>query len=98
MEHTVDILKETMKSAPIWHITFTKKNGEVREMNASRDFEFLRENSGELEYEAPVHAATYNAHDRGQVRVWDCDNLGWRSITAASVIDLQAIDAEESDA
>ena len=98
MEHTVDTLKETMKSAPIWHITFTKKNGEKREMNASRDFEFLRENSGELEYEAPVHAATYNAHDRGQVRVWDCDNLGWRSITAALVIDLQAIDAEESDA
>ena len=98
MKHTADTLKETMKSAPIWHITFTKKNGEVRSMNASRDFEFLRENSGELEYEAPVHAATYNALDRGQVRVWDCDNLGWRSITAASVIDLEALGAPESDA
>lgn len=98
MEHTVDTLKETMKSAPIWHITFTKKNGQKREMNASRDFEFLRENSGELGYETPVQAATYDAASKGMVRVWDCDELGWRSITAASVIDLQAIDAAESDA
>ena len=98
MNYTVDTLKETMKSAPIWHITFTKKNGQKREMNASRDFEFLRENSGELGYETPVQAATYDAASKGLVRVWDCDELGWRSITAASVIDLQAIDAEESDA
>jgi hypothetical protein len=98
MNHTVDTLKDVMKSASIWHITFIKKNGQKREMNASRDFEFLSENSGELGYETPTHVATYDATDKGLVRVWDCDELGWRSILSASVIDLQAIDAEESDA
>lgn len=97
MNHTVDTIKETMKTAPIWHITFIKKNGEKREMNASRDFQFLTEYSEELGYETPTHAASYNAADKGLVRVWDCDELGWRSIVAASVIDIQSIDAEESD-
>ena len=98
MNYTVDTLKETMKSAPIWHITFTKKNGVVRSMNASRDFEFLRENSGELGYETPVQAATYDAASKGLVRVWDCDELGWRSVTAASVIDIQPLGIDEPDA
>lgn len=97
MNYTVDTIKETMKTAPIWHIIFIKKNGEKREMNASRDFQFLTEYSEELGFETPTHAASYNAADYGLVRVWDCDELGWRSIVAASVIDIQSIDAEESD-
>lgn len=98
MNYTVDTLKDAMKAASIWHITFTKKNGQKREMNASRDFKFLAENGGELGYEHPTQAASYDATDKGLVRVWDCDELGWRSISPESVIDLQSIEVEESDA
>lgn len=80
MINTVEDIKTLMKSKPLWDITFLKKNGEVRKMIATRDWKFLEENAGELGYERPTQAATYDAAALGYVRVWDCNELGWRCI------------------
>lgn len=80
MTNTVEDLKTLMKSKPLWDITFLKKNGEVRKMIATRDWKFLEENAEELEYERPTQTATYDAAALGYVRVWDCNELGWRCV------------------
>lgn len=80
MTNTVEDVKTLMKSQPLWAVEFRKKNGEIRQMIATRDWKFLQENAGEMEYETPAHQATWDANARGYVRVWDCNELGWRCI------------------
>lgn len=82
MTNTVEDIKTLMKSQPLWDIEFQKKNGEIRKMIATRDWKFLEENADEMQYEKPTQNATYDADTRGLVRVWDCNELGWRCIPA----------------
>lgn len=88
-------IKEVMKKHPLWQVRFIKQNGTERKMIAARDWQFLRENAGEMEWVAPVSPATYDAAAKGLVRVWDCNELGWRTIPAGErLLELTAIDAE----
>lgn len=80
MTNTVNDVKLLMKSQPLWDITFQKKNGEIRKMIATRDWKFLQENAGEMKYERPSQKAIYDSDIKGLVRVWDCNELGWRCI------------------
>lgn len=80
MTNTVEDVKTLMKSQPLWAVEFRKKNGEIRQMIATRDWNFLYENADEMQYEKPTQTATFDAGARGYVRVWDCNELGWRCI------------------
>lgn len=80
MTNTVKDVKSLMKSQPLWDITFQKKNGEIRKMIATRDWNFLSENANEMQFEPPAHRETWDATALGYVRVWDCNELGWRCI------------------
>ncbi|MBQ7820580.1 MAG: DUF2693 domain-containing protein [Bacteroidales bacterium] len=80
MTNTVNDVKTLMQSNPLWDVAFRKKNGELRQMIATRDWEFLEENSGEMQYEKPTQSASFDADALGYVRVWDCNELGWRCI------------------
>lgn len=91
MKLTVQMLKDKMKESSIWEIVFIKKDGTERKMNASRDWNFLKENAEHLGFTVPTQEATYNADDKGLVRVWDCDNEGWRCICAERVIKIEPI-------
>lgn len=96
MSYTVDELKEKMCAGHIWHVVFTKKNGQTRTMNASRDWKFLRKYGEELGYKSPTNMPTYDADSAGVVRVWDCDEQDWRCIYAAGVQSIENIETEES--
>lgn len=82
MNHTVNDIKKQMSTHPIWVVKFKKKSGAERVMHASRDWRFLEENALELDYETPANSATWDADAHNMVRVWDCDELGWRTIPA----------------
>lgn len=82
MNITVDDIKKQMSTHPIWVVKFLKKSGAERVMHASRDWRFLEENAGELDYKTPTNNATWDAESNGMVRVWDCDELDWRTIPA----------------
>lgn len=90
---TVADVKFAMANHPLWDVEFLKKDGTVRRMIATRDWKFLEENAGEMDYEKPTKAATWNAFKSGYVRVWDCNELGWRVIpTGARLMRLDRID------
>lgn len=93
---TVDEIKNVMDTAPLWTVRFLKKNGMERRMIATRDWTFLKENADEMQWVAPVNKANYDADLLGLVRVWDCDELGWRTIPAGErLLELTAIGAED---
>lgn len=93
---TVDEIKKVMDTAPLWTVRFLKKNGMERRMIASRDWAFLNENAGEMQWVAPTNEANYNADEKGLVRVWDCDELDWRTIPAGErLLELTAIETED---
>jgi len=75
-------IKFVMKNHPLWEIEFIKKNGSTRRMIATRDWKFLEENASEMNYVKPSNPATWNAFEKGYVRVWDCNELDWRVIPA----------------
>ena len=86
-------VKFTMANHPLWDIEFLKKDGTTRKMIATRDWKFLEENADEMYYEKPVNPATWNAFEKGYVRVWDCNELGWRVIpTGERLLRLDRID------
>ena len=90
---TVTDVKFAMANHPLWDVEFLKKDGTVRRMIATRDWKFLEENAGEMDYEKPTQAATWNAFKSGYVRVWDCNELGWRVIpTGERLMRLDRID------
>lgn len=80
--YTVDEIKDSMARHPLWAIEFKKKDGSLRKMIATRDWKFLEENADELDYKKPTHPANYDCEARDMVRVWDCNELGWRTIPA----------------
>ena len=88
---TTDELKNLLGSVDIAQITFTKKNGEERVMNASRNWDFLRSESEELGYTDPVNEPNYDCEARGMVRVWDCDECGWRTIICANITNVDVL-------
>ena len=96
MSYTVSALKEKMSTGHIWEVVFTKKNGQPRTMNASRDWDFLKENADALGFEIPTCRAAYEADDYGVVRVWDCDEQDWRCIYAEGVLSIVDIDKLEA--
>ncbi len=90
---TVADVKFAMANHPLWDVEFLKKDGTVRRMIATRDWKFLEENADEMDYEKPTQAATWNAFKSGYVRVWDCNELGWRVIpTGERLMRLDRID------
>lgn len=90
---TVADVKFAMANHPLWDVEFLKKDGTVRRMIATRDWKFLEENAGEMDYEKPTQAPTWNAFKSGYVRVWDCNELGWRVIpTGERLMRLDRID------
>lgn len=90
---TVADVKFAMANHPLWDVEFLKKDGTVRRMIATRDWKFLEENAGEMDYEKPAKAPTWNAFKSGYVRVWNCNELGWRVIpTGERLMRLDRID------
>ena len=51
-------IKFAMKSHPLWEVEFIKKDGSTRRMIATRDWKFLEENAGEMDYVKPSNPAT----------------------------------------
>lgn len=93
---TVEDIKEAMKRHSLWEVRFTKKNGEERRMIATRDWTFLKENAEEMQWKEPVGKGSYCATAKGLVRVWDCDELDWRTIPAGErLLQLDAIPVAE---
>lgn len=67
-EELVELLKNS-----VLHITFTKADGNVREMNATLQSDYLPKRPAQtLLQEVP--------YDANVVRVWDVDLEGWRSV------------------
>ena len=93
---TTTEIKDLMATNTLWSVEFTKKDGSVRRMIASRDWKFLEENSAEVEYVKPANESTYDAESLGYVRVWDCDNYGWRLVPSGErLIKIEAITEED---
>lgn len=83
-----------MKKHPLWSVRFIKKNGTERKMIATRDWQFLENNKHEMGWVTPTNEANYDAAARGLVRVWDCNELGWRTIPEGErLLELTPIDA-----
>ena len=80
--YTVDEIKDSMSHHSLWDIEFKKKDGTLRKMIATRDWKFLEENADELDYKKPTNPANYDCEARNMVRVWDCDELSWKTIPA----------------
>lgn len=92
---TTEII-EMMNTNTLWDIEFTKKDGTIRRMIASRDWKFLEEHSDEMEYVKPTGEPNYDAEALGYVRVWDCDNLGWRTVPSGErLIKIEPIKDED---
>lgn len=91
---TTTEVKQQIEAANIVEVIFTKKNGERRVMNASRNWQFLRDCGDELEYSDPTGKPNYDREAAGHVLVWDCDERDWRTIIAANVISIRSIDEE----
>ena len=86
-------VKFVMDNHPLWDVEFLKKDGTVRKMIATRDWKFLEENAGEMQYTKPTHPASYDCEAAGMIRVWDCNELGWRTIpTGERLLRLDRID------
>lgn len=79
---TVEEIKSSMSRHPLWDVEFTKKDGSHRKMIATRDWKFLENNAAEMGYKKPEGEANYDCEALNMVRVWDCNELGWRTIPA----------------
>lgn len=77
---TMENVKFAMANHPLWEVEFIKKDGTIRTMIATRDWKFLEENADEMDYVKPSNPATWDASEKGYIRVWDCNELGWRVI------------------
>ena len=90
---TMENVKFVMAHHPLWEVEFIKKDGSTRTMIATRDWKFLEENADEMDYTKPSNPATWDASEKEYVRVWDCNELGWRVIpTGERLVRLEQID------
>jgi hypothetical protein len=90
---SVTDVKFAMANHPLWDVEFLKKDGSVRKMIATRDWKFLEENADEMQYTKPTHPANYDCEAAGMIRVWDCNELDWRTIpTGDRLMRLDRID------
>lgn len=87
---TTDELKKEMGESANVTVVFTKKNGTERVMKCTRNFEYLLANVQSTGYVQPIGDANYDAEALGMVRVWDLEEQGWRTITAATVSSVAA--------
>lgn len=95
MNITVKDIKEKMATHPIWIVKFIKKDGFARKMHASRDWKFLEECGDEMDYKKPENPPNWDEEELKMVRVWDCDELGWRTIPAGErLISLEPLTEE----
>lgn len=89
-------IKELMATNTFWSVEFTKKDGSIRRMIASRDWKFLEEHEEESHYVKPQGEANYDADSLGYVRVWDMDKYDWRMIPSGErLLKLEPIKDEE---
>lgn len=92
---TTTEIKELMSTKTLWNVTFTKLNGDRRRMFCSRDWAFLEEHSEDTGYSKPENESNYNAEEKGLVRVWDCYELGWRTIpTGERLISIEPVEED----
>lgn len=80
-------LLTVINEAPYFRVVFTKKDGTVRSMRATKNFDHIPEDH---------HPKGDNVVENDEViRVFDLEKVGWRSFRVDSVISLYS--AEESN-
>ncbi|MDB4396145.1 SH3 beta-barrel fold-containing protein [bacterium] len=75
-------IKEMLQSGLVIHVEFTKKNGDVRNMNCTTNLELIPESHHPAEKKTNTRLAEVS---EDVVRAYDIDAEGWRSFRVDSV-------------
>ena len=94
--NVIDFLEKIRKSADgMAHIRFKKKDGTMRNMICTLDFDRIPQWDKPKKVDVP--AMLKMAHKHGLLRVYDTEKRGWRSVSFDTAEWLEVKDEETND-